>query len=387
MLNTLSFQIPYTVMGPGSVSNIGGIVKGLKSTKVMITTDPGVRQARLIDKIESSLETVDCRFDIFDDCEPNAPVSVIEACSKKLTDGGYDLLVGVGGGSVLDTTKVASVIAANGLKALDLLPPGKPVEKVIPKILVPTTAGTGSEWSNLVNVTDESEGLKKLMQTNHFWPDAVILDPEMTRNLPQNITAETGIDALSHAIESYVSCMSNFVGDMFAEATIKLVAENLRPAYAKGYKNMEARYHMAIAASLGMKAGEISGTGLGHFIDSFIVSKVHISHGAALTILLPHVMAFNLVAAPRKFARVAELMGEHVNGLPVMDAAKKSVEAVKRLAHDMGMIRKLSDVGISEADFPQLISDLFRLKSHPIETYNPRHATPEDVTAILKAAL
>ncbi|MFC1949383.1 iron-containing alcohol dehydrogenase [Chloroflexota bacterium] len=387
MFSTLLVSVPYTVMGANTIDGIGEIVRDLGAAKALIVTDIGVSKAGLLDKVKSSLEKNECKYDVFDGCEPNAPISVIEQCSQKVTDEGHDLLIGIGGGSVMDTTKVVSVIAASGIKALDLLPPGKPIKKVIPKILVPTTAGTGSEWSNLANVTDDSEGLKKLMQFKQFWADAVILDPEMTLNLPQNITAETGMDALSHGIESYVCAASSIVSDMFAEAAIKLVADNLRLAYAKGNKHIEARYKMAIAASLAMKAGEISSTGLGHFIDSFIVSKVHISHGAALTILLPHVMEFNLIAAPGKFARIAELLGEQTSGLSTMDAAQKSVEAVRRLAQDIGLTQRLGDVGITEADIPQLVSDLFRLKARPIELFNPRNATPDDVAGILKAAL
>ena len=118
----------------------------------------------------------------------------MEECGKRVVDGGYDLLIGVGGGSVMDATKVISIIAANNIKARELLPPAKPIKKALLKILVPTTSGTGSEWSNLANVTDEADGLKKLMQFTHFWADAAIVDPEMTLNLPQNVTAETGVE-------------------------------------------------------------------------------------------------------------------------------------------------------------------------------------------------
>jgi alcohol dehydrogenase len=144
---------------------------------------------------------------------------------------------------------------------------------------------------------------------------------------------------------------------------------------------------MAIAASLAMKATEINGAGLGHFIDSFVVSKTHISHGAALTILLPHVMEFNLVAIPNRYVKIAELLREPVNGLSVTNAAYKSVEAVRRMSKNMGMVQRLRDVGFVEADIPQLVNELFRLKSRPIEIYNPRNATPKDVADILRAAL
>jgi alcohol dehydrogenase class IV len=388
MLKTFSIKVPYTLVGLGTVSSVGEIAKDLGATAAFIITDVGVVKTGSMDKIKTPLEKAGIRFGIFDKCKPNAPLSTIEECSRETVKGRYDLLIGVGGGSVLDLVKVTSIIAPNDLKVRDLLPPTKPIIKnVIPKILIPTTAGTGSEWSSMANITDETDGLKKLLHFSHLWADAAIIDPELTLNLPQNITAETGMDVLAHAIEGYASRMSTIVGDMFAEWAIKMVTDDFRPAYAKGNKHIESRYSMAIAASLAMKAAEINGTGLGHFIDSFVVSKTHISHGAALTILLPHVMEFNLVAVPHRYAKIADLLGEPIHGLSVTNAAYKSVETVRRISRDMGMVQRLRDVGITEADIPQLIDDLFRLKSRPIEIYNPRNATPTDVADILRAAL
>lgn len=386
-MNNISLKVPYTVIGPGTAGNIGDIARDLGSTKALIVTDTGVVQAGLLEKIKSSLDKLGCKYDIFDAVKPNAPISIIEECIKQIAAGGYDLLIGVGGGSVMDTTKVASITAPNGMKVKDLFPPAKPIKKTVPKILVPTTAGTGSEWSNLVTVTDEADGLKKLLHFNQFWSDATIIDPEMTLNLPQNVTAETGMDVLAHSIEGYVSAASSSVGDMFCETAIKLTAHNFRLAYGKGSSHMEARYNMAIAAALAMKGAEINGTGLGHFIDSFVVSRFHISHGAALTILMPHVMEFNLVAVPDRYAKVAEFMGEQISGLSLTEAAKKAVAAWRKLSQDMGMKQTLSEAGMKESDIPQLVDDLFRLKQRVIELYNPRTANKNDVTKILRSAL
>jgi alcohol dehydrogenase class IV len=386
-MNTLSFKIPYTVIGPGTAGNIGEISRDLGATKALIVTDPGVIQAGLLDKIKPSLDKAGCKYDIFDRVEPNAPTGVTEQCIQQVVAGGYDLLIGVGGGSTMDTTKVVSLAAPNGLTVQDLLPPGKPIKKTLLKILVPTTAGTGSEWSCLLTFTDEKDGLKKVLRYNQFWSDATIIDPEMTLNLPQNVTAETAMDVFAHSIEGYVSAGSGGLGDMFCEAAIKMASRNIRLAYGKGNKHMEARYNMAVAAALAMKGAEINETGLGHFIDSFVVSKFHISHGAALAILMPHIMAFNLVAVPDRYAKVAEWMGEQVNGLPVTDAAGKAILAWKKLTQDMGMKQTLSEVGMKESDIPQLVDDLFRLKQRVIDLFNPRTANKADVTKILKAAL
>ena len=386
-MNNISFKIPYTVIGPGSAGNVGDIAGDLGATKPLIVTDIGVVQAGLLEKIKPSLDKLGGKYDIYDAVKPNAPISIIEECIKRVSAGGYDLLIGVGGGSVMDTAKVASVAAPNGMKVKDLFPPPKPIKKTVHKILIPTTAGTGSEWSNAATVTDETDGLKKLLQFTQLWSDATIIDPEMTLNLPQHVTAETGMDVLAHSIEGYVSAMSSSVGDMFCETAIKLVASSFRPAYGKGSKHMEARYNMAVAAAMAMKGGEINGVGLGHFIDSFVVSKLHISHGAALTIIMPHVMEFNLVAVPDRYAKVAEFMGEQVSGLSVTEAAKRAVAAWRKLSQDMGMKQTLSEAGMKESDIPQLVDDLFRLKARPIELFNPRAANKAEMIKMLKAAL
>jgi alcohol dehydrogenase class IV len=382
-----SFKVPYTVMGAGTAGNIGDIVSSFGATKVLVITDAGIVKAGLLEKIKASLDKTGCRYEIYDSIRVNAPTGDIEKCAQKAVKDGYELLIGVGGGSVMDSAKMTSVIAANDMKVSDVISATRPITRALPKILVPTTAGTGSEWSNVSMVTDESDGFKKLNHSAFFWADAVILDPEMSLNLPQPITAETGMDVLAHSIEAYASAGSNPMSDMFAETAIKTVAENFRRAYGKGNKHIEARFGMAVAASLGMKAAEIAGTGLGHFIDSLVVGKFHISHGAALTILLPHVCEFNLVAVPERYARVAAMLGERTGELTVVDAARKAVVALRRLATDMGMKQRLSEAGMSEADIPPLVDDLFRLKAGPIDMYNPRTASREDVIKLLKAAL
>jgi alcohol dehydrogenase class IV len=387
MPDIISIQIPYTLMGEGGVSGIGDIIGGFDATNVLIVTDSGIVKGGLLDKIISPLQNIGCKFDVFDECQANAPSHVIEECSKRVREGGYDLLIGVGGGSVLDTAKIVSVVASSGMKVQDLLISGKGKGKVLPKILVPTTSGTGSEWSEIGMFTDETDGQKKALRINQFYPNATIVDPEMTLNLPQRITADTGMDALSHAIEGYVSVRSNIVSDMFAEAALRLIPENLRLAYAKGHRHMEARRKLAIASSLAMEAGVICGVGLAHYLDGFIVTRAHISHGAALSILLPHVMEFHLVAAPTKFAKIAALMGEKIEGLSVMDAARKSVDAVRRLIQDLGMTQRLRDVGINDKDIPQIVDDLFMYMLPVIERNNPRLVSREDVTRVLRAAL
>ncbi len=381
MANSINVRIPNTIIGLGVISNIGDVAKKFAPSRVLIVTDAGIVKAGIIDRIKPPLEKAGCKFDIFDGCEVEPSISCIEKLSQKIKTGKYDLLIGVGGGSAMDATKVASIIAANdGISTYDLLD-FKAAEKTIAKILVPTTSGTGSEWSASAVVADDKEGMvTKVIRTPQNLANAVILDPELTINLPQRITADTGMDALTHAIEAYVSAKANIVSDMFAENAIKLISENLRPAYTKGSKNIEARYNMSIAASLAMVAVTMSSAGLVHFMNEPLGKKAHISHGTACALLLPDIMEYNLIANPAKFARVAEFMGENINGLSVFDAATKSVEAVRRLIKDLGMPQKLSEIrgiGLTEADIPGMVEEVHKKLGAIINEMKPRYDNPE----------
>ncbi|MFC1901652.1 iron-containing alcohol dehydrogenase [Chloroflexota bacterium] len=384
MTQAFNVQIPLTSVGLGAVGSIGEMVKTFAPSKVLVVTDTGVVKAGILDAVRLPLQKGGYNFDVYDGCRVEAPVSVIEELGRKIKDGGYDLLIGVGGGSTMDTTKVASIMAATGLSVHDLLG-GSVAEKAVSKILVPTTAGTGSEWSHVAVVTDDkTDGQTKVFATPKNFASAVIVDPELTLELPPKITADTGMDALTHAIEAYTSLRANVMSDMFAETAIRLIAGNLPLAYAKG-KNTEARYNMSFAASVAMHAVAMSSAGLAHSMNEPLGKKAHISHGMACTLLLPHVMEFNLSAGAAKFARIAELMGESVSGLPLPDAAAKSVAVVKRLAQDLGMPPKLDKGTLSKADIDEMAEDVYVAKGQMLAKTSPRPVSREDIARIFHA--
>lgn len=383
-LKVFPVHIPRTFVGMGVTQNIGALAKGLGTKKALIVTDSVIPGIGLVDKIKASLEGEGIPYGIFDRCQPDAPTKVVEECSQVAKEGGYDLLIGVGGGSMMDTTKVASVLAVTGERTQDILGMDKVKKAGLAKILVPTTTGTGSEWSKAAVVTD-AEGQKQVVYSDYLWADVAVIDPSLVMNLPPKITADTGMDSLSHAIEAYATWKSNVVSDMFAEKCIQLVSSNLRTAYAKGSKHAEARYNLAIAAGLGMQAVMCSAAGLVHSMNYPLAVKAHLTHGEAISLMLPYIMEFNLVATPAKFARIAQLMGKNIDGLSIMDAARKSVEAVRELSQDVSMPQKLSDVGIKEEDIPEFVDYLFKYQIYGMDN-NPRDVTREDATKIFKAA-
>ena len=216
MTDIIKVIIPNTIMGIGAISDIGEFAKTLLPSKILIVTDVGLMKTGVINAVTTPLEKADLKFDIYDGCESDPSISSIEKLSKQVKNAKYDLLIGVGGGSTMDTTKIVSQLAVDeNINTYDLIN-HKVVEKAISKILVPTTAGSGSEWSLVAMVSDEKADMqKKAVISIKNLPDAVIVDPELARNLPQKITADTGMDALVHAIEAYTSCDANIISDMF----------------------------------------------------------------------------------------------------------------------------------------------------------------------------
>lgn len=288
----------------------------------------------------------------------------------------------------MDATKAASVFTHSDLSLKDFLksPHGTAVKgKVIPKILIPTTSGTGSEWSKVAVVYDENRmGLPGSME--QYSADRVIIDPELTRNLPPKITADTGFDALTHAIEAFTCKNANFISDMLASSAIKLVGQNLFRAYIKGSEDIESRYYMSLAACIGMNAAVTGGMGLCHIVGEYVQAKAHISHGASLAIMLPAVMEFNLTGNPQKFANIAELLGENISGLSNEEAGAKSIFAVKKLIDKVKLPKTMRDVGIKEDDIEMMAKHCFETNLMVIKLWTTQNVSESNIKQIFHSS-
>lgn len=379
-----SLFIPETLIGVGAAEDIGKIVKGLKLDKVLIATDEGVVKAGLIENITRPFENKGIAYGVFDGCLPDAPFSIIEHCAQLAKEGAYDSILALGGGSVMDTVKAASVLATGNGDIYGCLGQYNVSWPGLPMIMVPTTAGTAAEWTWAAVVTDDSKGVKRSIYSNYLHPKAVIIDPLLTVDLPPHATADTGMDALIHGIEAYTTWRSNVVSDMFAEQTIKLVSGNLKEAYCKGDKNIEARYNMSVAAALGF-CFIFSGLGLAHAMAYPLQLKSNISHGVSCAILLPFVMEYNLPANQHRYARIAELMGERVGGLSLRDRALKAIDAVRSLAMDVDMPKRMRNVGVVKEDIPDFVDNVLAFQPHVVDA-NPRNASKDDIAGIFEAA-
>jgi len=379
-------RIPYTLIGTGAVDNVGALAKELGGKKILIVTDQGVVQAGLVDKVKQSLEKEGIEFGIFDSCEPDAPVNVIKSCAQFAKEGGYDLVIGLGGGSVMDAAKLASIAATTEDITLESIskyivsgPPGPG----LPKILIATTAGTGSEISPIAVVVDV-DGVKKAVRHEYCLTNIAIVDPLMTKYLPPAITAQTGMDALTHAFEGYLCPRPNILADTLAEMTIELISDNLRPAYHNGTEYLEARYNMAIASTYAMSTIPMAGVSLYHAMGHSLQIEAKTTHGISLYLVMPPVMEFNLMATPQRFARIAELMGENIEGLPLREAALKSIYAVKQLGTDIGLPQRLRDIRVKKEQIPKFVDILFTTYATRVTTNTPP-LSREDATRLYES--
>jgi alcohol dehydrogenase len=370
------------VFGFGAVENLPEEIKRLKGAKVLVVTDPGIKSAGVLDQVAGVLDRAKVDYRVFAEVEPDPRIEVALASAEAARAFAPDAIVGLGGGSSLDISKVTSVLLANPgpvdrYFGMEMVPqPG------VPLVLIPTTAGTGSEMTSICVLSDTQNNVKKGIVSEHMFARAALLDPQLTVALPPRVTAMTGMDALVHAIESFVGVRASIFTDTLNLKAIGLVAANLRPAYANG-ANLKARENMLHASGLAGMAFSNTQNGLDHALALAIGGRFHLPHGLLTAFILPWVMEFNLMAAPAKFIRIAEAFGERTQHLPEIQAARLSVKAVKGLLDDVGISYRLSSYGVPREEFPALAKatvGAVRLISN-----NPRTVTEADVVGILEA--
>jgi alcohol dehydrogenase class IV len=370
------------ILGQDTVKKAGEEARTLGGSRALIVTDPGIVSAGYAKIVEDALRAAKIEAGIFDRVVPEPPARCVEEGAKVIREGKYDLVVGLGGGSSLDIAKGVAIMATNpgtitDYAGIDLVP-----KRGFPKILIPTTAGTGSETSRSLVVTDENN-TKRSIASSYGIADVAILDPMLTLSMPPQVTANTGMDALVHAIESYVSATTTPFAEILAFEAISLITHNLPLAYSKG-SNLIARYNMLLAASLAGLAFASSRLGIVHGLAYVIDTEYHLPHGRANAIMLPHVMDFNKTGNLAKFGKIAEAMGEKVEGLSVYEAAGKSVEAVKNLLGAVQIPFRLSQYGIPRDHLPKLVEG--GMKQARLFVPNPRDVTQEDLRWIYEKA-
>lgn len=378
------FQVrPRILYGPGSVREVGYEAHKVGATCALIVTDKALRQTglpqRVVDGLEGSGVTLG---GIFDDVPPNSEVQVVEKGADFAREACSDLLIALGGGSVIDTAKAMNVLLTEGGSLLDYEGAGLLTRPLRPFIAIPTTAGTGSEVTLAAVIRDDARGLKLEFSSAFMMPDVAILDPELTLSLPPGITAATGMDALTHCIEAYVSTNSQPLSDALAIGALKMIAANLRQAVHHG-EDLEARGNMLLAANMAGMAFSNALLGIVHAMAHPCGGRYGVPHGVANSILLPYGMQYNLSACTSRLAEIAAALGVDTRGMEDDATAVAGIEAVRQLARDCGLPTRLSEVGVPYDGLAQLAEDS---QGDAMMITNPLFAGEEDVLALFKAA-
>lgn len=369
------------LFGHGVVAEIGKEVKELGVKKALIVTDKGVVKAGLLSKVEEPLKEAGIEVGVFDEVEPNPSVETVKKAAEIAKD--YDILVGLGGGSSIDTAKGAGILVTNGgeieqYEGINLVkvPP-------MPLVAVPTTAGTGAEATPFAVITDKKRDWKFAVGSPYNIPCLAVCDPDLTLTLPAHLTASTGMDALTHAIEGYTALANQPISEALALKAIELIGGNLRAAVARGELNKEARYNMMLGSTMAAMAFTNTILGICHSMAHPLGGLFNIGHGVANAICLPVIMEYNLIGNPEKFKNIAIAMGENVEGLSLLEAASKAVDAVKKLSKDIG-IPRLSELGVKEEDLPKLAEEAMKGGDRSV---NPRNTTLEDFIELYRKTL
>ncbi|MGQ9475321.1 MAG: iron-containing alcohol dehydrogenase [Actinomycetota bacterium] len=338
------------IFGVNSVKDVGAEVDHLRCSRAFIVTDKGVEAAGLVEKVQKALGN---RFvGIYDECPQDSGYHIANQAAEIAREAGADCLVSVGGGSVIDTAKGMAILLKEGGRLEDYSGFQLLTRPQTPHIAIPTTAGTGSEVTYAFVLKDYEKNQKLLYGDDYIIPNTAILDPVMTQTLPPMLTATTGMDALTHAIEAIHALQAEPISDTMAFGAIRLIMEYL-PRCVENGDDLVARGQQQIAATMAGVAFSNAQVGLVHAMAHSIGALSGVPHGMANSILLPYVMKYNMDECPDRYAFVAEAMGVKEKGMSDEEAADAAINAVWELTKRMGVPQKLRDVGVTEEVLPQ----------------------------------
>jgi alcohol dehydrogenase len=379
------FFIPtVTLMGVGAHKEIGKQVKVLGGKRPFICTDKGITKAGITQQIVDLVKKdagVDCV--VFDETVPNPTDVNVGDGLKVFQDKKCDLIISLGGGSSHDCGKGIGIVSTNGGNIRDYEGVDKSKKPMPPFIAINTTAGTASEMTRFCIITNTSNHVKMAIVDWRVTPNLAINDPLLMAGMPPGLTAATGMDALTHAVEAYVSIIATPVTDACALKAMELIAQNLRAAVANG-ADMLARDNMAYAEYLAGMAFNNASLGHVHAMAHQLGGFYDLPHGVCNAILLPHVSRFNLIAKVDRFVDIAKAMGEKVKGLSPRAAADKALEAIKKLSADVGIPSGLKELGVKEKDLKTMAENA---QKDACGFTNPRCPTLDNVIEIYKWAM
>lgn len=378
------FMPPVTIMGVGCLEDIADYIKPMGFKKALIVSDKVLVQIKLVNKVTDVLAKIGVDYVIFDGAQPNPTVGNVNDGLKMLRENECDFVVSFGGGSPHDCAKGIALVAANGGKIEDYEGINKSAKPQLPLIAVNTTSGTASQMTRFCIITDESRHIKMAIVDWHTTAVIAVDDADLMVAMPPALTAATGMDALTHAVEAYVSTIATPVTDCAALKAIELIAGYLRRAVQDG-NDMEAREMMTYAEYLAGVAFNNASLGYVHAMAHQLGGFYDLPHGVCNAILLPAVEDYNAKVVPERFVEIAKAMGKDIAGLSAEEAASAALAAIRELSADIGIPAGLKDLkGFDKKDIPVLAANALK---DACGFTNPKQATQEEIENIYKAAI
>ncbi len=379
ILNEVSY------FGPGARKQLPEAVKQIGKNKALIITDPGLIKFGVAKMVTDVLDEANIPYEIFSDVKPNPTVTNVNNGIEAFRKAGADFIIAIGGGSSIDTAKGVGIVINNpefsDIVSLEGCAPTK--HKSVPIIALPTTAGTAAETTINYVIIDEEKQKKMVCVDPNDIPAVAIIDAELMYSLPKSLTAATGMDALTHAIEGYITKGAWEMSDMFELEAIRMIARHL-PVAVEHPTDAEARNGMAVAQYIAGMAFSNVGLGLVHGMAHPMGSLFDVPHGVANALLLPTVMKFNMECCLDKYPEIARAMGVDIEGMSKEEASKAACEAVQALAVEVEIPQHLSEIGITENDIPRLAEQALADVCTP---GNPREVTLEQIEALYRQVL
>ena len=379
ILNEVSY------FGPGARKELPEVLTRMGVKKALVTSDKGLIKVGTTKMVTDVLDEMGFPYDIYSEIKPNPTVTNVKQGVEAFKASGADCIIAIGGGSSMDTAKGIGIVANNpefgDIVSLEGCAPTK--NKSVPIIALPTTAGTGAEVTINYVIIDEERQAKMVCVDPNDLPAVAIVDPELMYSLPKGLTAATGMDALTHAIEGYITKGAWIMSDMYELQAIKMIAENL-PIAVEEPTNPVGREGMALAQYIAAQAFSNVGLGLVHGMAHPMGSLHDIPHGVANALLLPTIMEFNMPTRIEKYGIIAQHMGVDTTGMTPEEAAQAAVDAVRELSIRVGIPQHLSEIGITEADIPALAAQAITDVCTP---GNPRDVTEAEIIELYKKVL
>ncbi|HHY93898.1 MAG TPA: iron-containing alcohol dehydrogenase [Firmicutes bacterium] len=384
---------PRVLFGPGSLDQIGGEVQALARTSkyVLLVTDRYLQASGVVSRVTDRLAEHGLDTTVISTEATEPDMESMRYVSAKAREKDYGAVVAVGGGSSMDRAKVAALMATNPGDVKEYCAPVAADEKIccraLPKVLVPTTSGTGSEVSNTAVLSEN--GIKTWITSSKMLAEVAVVDPTLTLTVPPHVTAGTGMDAISHCAEAVMSMQSNPLSDCMGLEGIRLAGKSLRRAYYWG-EDLQARTDMSFSAMLGGWVIGFPWVGgpalLGHCVSEGISARYSIPHGVACGVVLPYIMQFNMPNCEEKLALIAAALGKDVSGLSRRAAAQAAVRAVLELLQDLNLPLNLRDAGVPESDLPGIADYMFKERQfmYDLASYNPVRLTPENTHKLMQ---